>query len=122
MPVFAIEKFSRWVGSWQSFYVLSTSFSIGSLNSVSTAAISNHSVREASNRTVKTGYTDSSRSSEDRSVPESRDDEDTNSIPHPRPLLLSQRNFSESSHLCDLRDEFASCELNKSVVRIEVRF
>jgi hypothetical protein len=91
-----------------------------SLNSVSTAAFLNHREREASSRTVKTGCASSCGSNEDRIAAESRDDVDTKTISRPRPFTLSSRNFSESSHLCDLRDEFATCELNKSVVRIEV--
>lgn len=93
-----------------------------SLRSVSTPAFSNHSEREASSRTVKTGRTSSCGSNEDRIMPECRDDVDTTAIPRPKLLSLSSRNFSESSHLCDLRDEFATCELNKSVVRIETLF
>jgi hypothetical protein len=99
--------------------ILLSSILGGSLKSVSTAVISNHrSEREASSRTVKTDGTGSCGSY--GTMPESRDDVDTSAIPRPRPLSLSNRNFSESSHLCDLRDEFATCELNKSVVRIEV--
>jgi hypothetical protein len=70
---------------------------------------------------VNRGYSSgaSSYGSDEDDDTECADGFDPKSIP--RPSGFSTRNISEASRLSDLREELSTCELAKSVVRIEVR-
>jgi hypothetical protein len=102
----------------------------GSVDTVSTSAVSTKSsdgvtspkVQKLARQkwTVNRGYSSGASSygsNEDDEI-ESADGFDPKSIP--RPIGLSARNISEASRLSDLREELSTCELAKSVVRIEV--